>query len=161
MCRNLILYEAIFVKSLNLKTLSTLNNSITNQLMNHSTKFPPQKTQSQLWSACWIILTLLTLSPFYEDPPTIIASFMKVSAHLEVAFVFCWIIIADKLNYRNAFIRFLSKRSFAVAGKTTYSMYLITPIIVTLISGLTRGGLTYDFPDIVNKPTRRFIHSIH
>lgn len=90
------------------------------------------------------------LSPLYENPPTLIASFMKVSAHLEVAFVFCWIIVADKLNYKTAFVRFLSKKAFVSASKTTYSMYLITPVVVTLICGLTRGGMTYDFPEMVS-----------
>jgi hypothetical protein len=40
-------------------------------------------------------------------------------------------------------------------------MYLITPTIVTLICGLTRGGLTYGFPEMVSKLNRRFIHSTH
>lgn len=97
-----------------------------------------------------MIFAILMISPLYDNPPTLIASIMKVAAHLEVAFVFCWIIVSDKLNYTTAFVRFLSKKTFITAGKTTYSMYLITPIVVTLICGLTKGGMTFDFPEMVS-----------
>lgn len=91
------------------------------------------------------------ISPFYKKASTLEASIMKVSAHLEVGFVFCWIIVADKLGYKNLFVNFLSKKVFIQLAKSTYAMYLITPIIATLISGLTRSGLSYDFPEMVNK----------
>lgn len=126
--------------------------------------FPQQKTRSRLWLACWAVLAILVISPFYETPPTLIASIMKVLAHLEIGFVFCWIIIADKLDYKNAFIRFLSKKAFNSASKKSYAMYLITPVVATLICGLTKSGLTYEFPEMVSDITsinnfNSFIHN--
>jgi hypothetical protein len=94
------------------------------------------------------------ISPFYKTAPNIVASIMKVSAHLEVGFVFCWIIVAEKLGHKNLFVKFLSKRFFIQVAKSTYSMYLITPIIAILISGLTSNGLSYDFPEMVSENNR-------
>lgn len=89
------------------------------------------------------------ISPLYKKAPTVIASLLKVSAHIEVGFVFCWIIAADKLGYRNGFIKFLSKRGFIKNAKSTYALYLITPVVTMLFGGLARSGLTYDFPEMV------------
>lgn len=75
---------------------------------------------------------------------------MKVAAHLEVAFVFSWIIIAEISGYQNRFIKFLSAKFFIRYSKTTYAMYLFTPIVAILTYGLTRNGLSYDFPEIVS-----------
>lgn len=58
--------------------------------------------------------------------------------------------MADKLGYKNNFIKFLSKRGFIQGAKTTYAVFLITPVVNILIVGLTSRGLSYDFPEMVN-----------
>lgn len=73
-----------------------------------------------------------------------------VASYLEVAFIFCWVIVADTAGYQNLFVKFLSQRFFIRYSKTTYATYLISPIVATLIGGLTNEGLSYDFPIIVS-----------
>lgn len=76
---------------------------------------------------------------------------MKISAHIETAFVFCWVIVAEVSGYQNFFIKFLSQRAFIKFGKITYPMYLVTPIITMLVYGISQTGSTYRFPEIVSE----------
>lgn len=75
---------------------------------------------------------------------------MKVSAHLEVAFVACWVIIAEKSGYQNLLLKTLSRGGFIRYAKTSYAMFLIGPIVTMLIYGLLSGGSTLNSPEIVS-----------
>lgn len=92
------------------------------------------------------------LGQLLKKAPVVLASLLKVSAHLEVGFVFCWVIIADNSGYRNVFIQFLSRKFFSRYAKTTYAMYLISPTIATLMYGLSSSAGSFNFPEIVSDP---------
>lgn len=85
----------------------------------------------------------------FKNASTFSASLMKVLAHLEVGFVFCWIIVSDVSGYHNALTKFLSQKFFVKLAKTTYSMYLLSPIVTMTIYGLMKTGSTSHFPEIV------------
>lgn len=109
-----------------------------------------QKTRSALWLCCWLVLVIVMVGLLFKNSSSLLASFMMVSAHLEVGFVFCWIIVFDVSGYHNYLIRFLSQKFFVRVAKTTYPMYLLSPIITMMIYGLMQTGSTFRFPEIVS-----------
>jgi hypothetical protein len=74
-----------------------------------------------------------------------------IAAHLEVAFVACWVIIADTSGYRNHFISFLSHDRFVRYSKRSYAIYLVSPIITLLVYGLCSQEGSLNIPEIVSK----------
>lgn len=97
-----------------------------------------------------MILSLIMFGSFYKNAAVHLASIMKIGVHLEVGLVFCWVIIAENSNYQNCFIRFLSKKVFIRYAKTTYTLYLIAPIVTIFLYGLKKSGSTYEFPEMVS-----------
>lgn len=86
----------------------------------------------------------------YKSAPVWLASLMMIASHLEVGFVFCWVIVAETLEYQNAFIKILSQPVFTRYAKITYAMYLFTPIVTIIICGLLRTEGNYNVPEIVS-----------
>lgn len=86
----------------------------------------------------------------YKSAPVWLASLMMIASHLEVGFVFCWVIVAETLEYQNAFIKILSQPVFTRYAKITYAMYLFTPIVTIIICGLLRTERNYNAPEIVS-----------
>lgn len=109
-----------------------------------------QKMKSRCWLTCWLILFVIMFGQLYKSASVLLASIMKIAAHLEVGFVFCWVIVADNSGFKNGFLKFLSKGFFVRDAKITYAMYLVAPIITKLTYGLMKSGGGFDFPDIVS-----------
>ena len=59
-------------------------------------------------------------------------------------------IVADSSEYKNQFINFLSGQYFADANHT-YAIYLLAPIVTTLVYGLTKNGTSYNPPESVSE----------
>jgi hypothetical protein len=86
----------------------------------------------------------------FKDAPVIVASCLKVLAHVNMGLLFCWVIVADSSGYRNAIVRFLSRDYFIRYAKTTYATYLIGPIVTFSVYGLTRSGTSNDVLETVS-----------
>lgn len=90
------------------------------------------------------------IGQLYKTAPVWLASIMKITAHLEVGFVFCWVITADVSGYHNQFIKLLSRPGFIRYAKRTYAMYLVAPIVTLMVAGLSRTEFTFNDPEIVS-----------
>lgn len=113
--------------------------------------FSMQKTRLTFWFVCFVMFIVLMTGPLLKSASVFVASLMKIIAHIDVAFVFCWIIVCDKSGFRNTFISFLSKDVFNRYAKTTYALYLVAPVVVMLLYGISENSGTYSFPEIVSK----------
>jgi hypothetical protein len=98
----------------------------------------------------WAILGSILLGMTCKDAPVIVASCLKVVAHVNMGLLFCWVIVVDASGYRNGFVRFLSGSFFVRYAKTTYATYLIGPIVTFSVYGLTRSGTSNDVLETVS-----------
>jgi hypothetical protein len=92
----------------------------------------------------------MTLGLSLKGTPAYVTSFLVISARIEIALMYCWVIIADVSGYQNTFLRFLSNKYFDQYANTSYSSYLISPIVTNLIYGLTSNGSSLDLTETVS-----------
>ncbi|XP_063698043.1 nose resistant to fluoxetine protein 6-like [Culicoides brevitarsis] len=103
------------------------------------------KSQSQIvWCLAVLTFVLCMHSTTFRRPGEFISILTLVFARWLFAFANAWVLIASSLGYGNWFTRFLSHKYFIYFSRTTYSFYLINPLLISMIYGLADAGTHSD-----------------
>ncbi|CAO1351397.1 unnamed protein product [Diamesa serratosioi] len=103
-------------------------------------------TINLIWAGCFVLNIFMSIMVSFRNVSSIVASFLAMFSHVAIAIIVSWIISADILKFHNSFTRFLSKEIFKTISKITYTSYLVSPMIVMIVFGLTTKGMETTMP---------------
>ncbi|XP_062553181.1 uncharacterized protein LOC134218266 [Armigeres subalbatus] len=103
-----------------------------------------EKQYRKYWILACVAVFISMHSTFKRNFPYPLASTVMVMVRIFVAWAACWTIIATSAGYSNAVTRFLSSKFFIHTNKLTYAIYLINPLIITAVFGLSDGSANAD-----------------
>ncbi|KXJ79812.1 hypothetical protein RP20_CCG027970 [Aedes albopictus] len=103
-----------------------------------------EKQYRKYWILACLAVFISMHSTFKRNFPYPLASTVMVMVRLFVAWAACWTIIATSTGYSNMVTRFLSSKFFIHTNKLTYGIYLLNPLIITAVFGLSDGSANAD-----------------
>ncbi|XP_055613836.1 O-acyltransferase like protein-like, partial [Uranotaenia lowii] len=103
-----------------------------------------QKQHRKYWAFVCLAMILSMHSTVKRNFPFPLASTVMVLVRIFVAWSICWTVVATAVGYSNVITKILSCKFFIHTNKLTYGIYLINPLIITTVFGLSDGSIIAD-----------------